>query len=139
MEFIDFFDLIAPFLSREALCKLAQTSQNINKATTAIEESLFGSHEWVKTINKSVMTSMGALCTHISSDGERKAMFVPLPFGHSSKAKLRAIVLHKEIWKSYGICVRVHLQDPQSLTGKEELLFVTKKYSEEMCARFIRY
>jgi len=139
MEFVDFFDFFAPFLSREGLCKLAQTSKDFNKATTAIEESLFANHELVKTINRSVITSMGALCTHITPNGNRKAMLVPLLFGHSSKAKLRAIMHHKQTWRLSGICVRVHLQEQYKKAdegGKEELLFVTQKYMEEMCSRF---
>ena len=140
MEFIDFFELVAPFLSCKDLCKLAQTSNDINKATTTIEEAIFGNHKMVKTINKSVMTSMGALCTHVTVEGaHRKAMFIPLPFGHSSKAKLRAITQYKEIWKHYGICVRVYLQDQQDKTNDRELLFVTKKYTEEMCTKFTSF
>ena len=136
MEFIDFFDLIAPFLSCKDLCKLTQTSKDINKATATIEESTFGNHKMVKTINKSVITSMGALCTHLSSEGARRtAMFIPLPFGHSNKAKLRAITQYKKIWKPHGICVHVYLQEPGK-TDEMELLFVTKKYTEEICRKF---
>lgn len=143
MVFIDFFDFFAPFLSCEDLCKLAQTSRDFNKAAAAIEESLFADHEMVKTINRSVITSMGALCSHRTPDGERKAMFIPLPFGLSSKAKLRAIMEHKHIWRVRAICASVHLQEQYhdqqtAFTKHEELLFVTKQYSDEICKKYAR-
>ena len=139
----DHIELLAPFLACADLCKLAQTCKGVKKAAETIEDDVFGAHKLVRVINRArrVDSPPAVLCTHISSEGRRTLMSVPLPFGNSPKGTLRAIEQYWDIWKRNDVCVRVHLKeehesgDPYPVT--EELLFVTPSYSENMCKRFV--
>jgi hypothetical protein len=145
-DFANYIELLAPFLACKDLSRLAQTSKDVNKAAAAVEEDVYGANEIAITISKSVIRDTpnpAAMCVHITSEGKRTQMSVPLPFGLSSKAKLRAVLLHKDIWKNYDACVRVHMQEKYHYAHKgrlplifmDELLFVTKTYSDNMCKR----
>jgi hypothetical protein len=142
MALSDYLEFLAPFLSCRDLCRLAQTCKDAN--TEAIEEHVFGAHKLVQIMNKAVIINRAAQCVHIRSDGRRTPMSVPMPFGTSSKAMLRAIVQHREFWKSHDACVRVEIQDEfhvktkgaYPITFTDELLFVTKSYTDNVIERF---
>jgi hypothetical protein len=125
-------------------------SKDTKKAIEVIEEGVFAAHELVQVINKAVIVPMSFVtisathavqCTHISSEGRRSTMVIPLLFGDSSRGKLRAIEYHREIWKKADACVRVHLQHHVKSKGRypvtftDELLFVTRSYTEKLSER----
>jgi hypothetical protein len=140
MALSDYLELLAPFLSCRDLCRLAQTCKDAN--TEAIEERVFGAHKLVQIMNKAVIINRAARCVHIRSDGRETPMSVP--FGTSSKATLRAIVQHREFWKSHDVCVRMIIQDEFEVETKGSFmvtftdvwLFVTKSYIDNVIERF---
>jgi hypothetical protein len=142
MALSDYLEFLAPFLSCRDLCRLAQTCKDAN--TEAIEERVFGAHELVQVMNKAVIVARAALCVHIRSNGKRTLMSIPMPFGTSSKGKLRAVEQHRECCKGRDACVRVQLQEEFHHESKglfpviftDELLFVTKSYTDNMIERF---
>ena len=138
-------EFLAPFLACADLCKLAQTCKGVKKAAETIEDDVFGAHKLVRVINKGKRVESAVLCTHVSSEGRRTLMTVPLPFGNSPKGTLRAIEQYWDIWKRNDVCVRVYLKEehhhesggPYPVTVTDELLFVTPSYTDNMCKRFV--
>jgi hypothetical protein len=130
----NYIEFLAPFLSCGDLCKLAQTSKDVKTAVEMIEESVFGACKLVQVMNKAVIVACAARCTHIRSDGKRFPMTVPMPFGSSSKAKLRAVEQQRKCWKLHDACVRVDIREEFQFPN--ELLFVTKSYTDNVIERF---
>ena len=138
-------ELVAPFLSCRDLCKLAQTCKEVKNAAETVEEGVFSKNPLVHVMNRAVKAGASMLCVHVTSEGIRSERSIPLSFGESSRAKLRAVEQHRECWKSHDACVRVLLKPqfhhtpgitvPMLIT--EELLFVTAKYSDNVVKRMV--
>jgi len=136
----DHIELVAPYLSCRDICRLAQTCKAVKKATETVEEDIFGKHIFVKIIERAEIIDDAVPCERLTSTGEKDITTLPLSFGTSSKAKLRAIEQHRQLWKSHDAAIWV-LYKPQyhGMPGikmpkifTHDILYVNQTYTDNM-------
>ena len=142
----DHIELVAPYLSCRDICRLAQTCKAVKKATETVEEDIFSKHTFAQIIERAEIIDDAVQCDHMASTGETKAMTIPLSFGTSSKAKLRAIEQHRQLWKSRDLTVLV-LYRPEyhdlpgiimQMISTHDFLYSNPEYMQNMVKSLLR-
>ena len=142
----DHIELVAPYLSCRDICRLAQTCKAVKKATETVEEDIFAKHTLAQIMERAEIIDDAVQCKHLASTGDEDFTTMPLSFGTSSKAKLRAIEQHRQLWKSRDLTVLV-LYRPEyhdlpgiimQMISTHDFLYSNPEYMENMVKSLLR-
>lgn len=143
---LDVIEFMEQHLTPREACKLACVSKSMQKVLSPIEEEIFKKHENIALLDRCVCNDDGSYrCTHVTPGGRRtKYMTIPMPFGTSSKGKLRGLSRYKCYWENMAISCQIELKPEfhlvigpyadmdTTVTITEDCLFTTKSYTEEV-------